>query len=146
MLFPSSDSEFYVLSRSAVVTGRDLRNSQAQQNSQNRSWETTFVLTQEAAKRFEAFTGSHIGKPMAIVLDDKVIMAPTIESKISDNGVINNIGDQQTAADLALNLRAGSLPAGLEYLEERTVGPSLGADSIRSGMLAGIVGLLAVVA
>ncbi|MEP6960744.1 MAG: protein translocase subunit SecD, partial [Acidobacteriota bacterium] len=138
--------EFWVLSRTPVVTGRDLRNSQAQQNTTNRTWETTFVLTQDAAKRFEAYTGSHIGKQMAIVLNDMVIMAPTIEAKISDNGVINNIGDQQAAGDLALNLRAGSLPAGLVYLEERTVGPSLGADSIRSGMIAGLVGLIAVVA
>src|SRR5262249_35834691 len=71
---------------------------------------------------------------------------PTINGKINDTGVIENVGDQQTASDLALNLRAGSLPAGLTYLEERTVGPSLGADSIRSGMIAGMVGLIAVVA
>jgi preprotein translocase subunit SecD len=83
---------------------------------------------------------------LSIVLDDQVLMAPTINGKISDNGVIENVGDQQTASDLALNLRAGSLPAGLTYLEERTVGPSLGADSIRSGMIAGVVGLIAVVA
>jgi preprotein translocase subunit SecD len=138
--------EFYILSRTPVVTGRDIRNSQPQVSGTNRSmWETTFVLSQDAAKRFGDFTGSHINQPMAIVLDDQVLMAPTIQSKITDNGVINNIGDQTAASDLALNLRAGSLPAGLTYLEERTVGPSLGADSIRSGMLAGIVGLVAVV-
>ncbi|MFM2125086.1 MAG: protein translocase subunit SecD [Acidobacteriota bacterium] len=138
--------EFYILSRTPVVTGRDLRNSQAQASATNRQmWETTFVLTQDAAKRFESYTGANIGKQMAIVLDDQVLMAPTIEAKISDSGVINNIGDQQAASDLALNLRAGSLPAGLSYLEERSVGPSLGADSIRSGMVAGLAGLIAVV-
>jgi preprotein translocase subunit SecD len=138
--------EFYILARTPVVTGRDLRNAQAQPSPANRSiWETTFVLTQDAAKRFEAFTGANIGKRLAIVLDDQVLMAPTIEAKISDSGVIQNVGDQQAAADLALNLRAGSLPAGLVYLEERTVGPSLGADSIRSGLIAAIAGLLAVV-
>ena len=65
--------------------------------------------------------------------------------KISDNGVITGIGTHDEAADLALNLRAGSLPAGVEYLEERTVGPSLGADSIRAGLYAGIAGVIAVV-
>ena len=139
--------EFYILARTPVVTGRDLRNSQPQMSPTNRSmWETTFVLAQDAAKRFGEFTGSHIGKALAIVLDDQVIMAPTINGKINDNGVIQNIGDQQAASDLALNLRAGSLPAGLVYLEERTVGPSLGADSIRSGMIAGLAGVIAVVA
>lgn len=140
------NAEFYILARSAVVTGRDLRNSQPQRNQASGTWETTFVLSQDAAKRFGDFTGSHIGQRLAIVLDDQVLMAPTINGKISDNGVIENVGDQQTATDLALNLRAGSLPAGLTYLEERTVGPSLGADSIRSGMIAGLVGLIAVVA
>jgi preprotein translocase subunit SecD len=136
---------FYILARTPVVTGRDVRNSQPQKNTTTGTWETTFVLSQDAAKRFGEFTGANIGKQLAIVLDDQVLMAPTVEAKITDNGVINNIGDQQAASDLALNLRAGSLPAGLLYLEQRTVGPSLGADSIRSGMIAGIVGLLAVV-
>jgi preprotein translocase subunit SecD len=72
-------------------------------------------------------------------------MAPTINGKITDSGVIQNIGDQQAAGDLAINLRAGSLPAGLVYMEDRTVGPSLGADSIRSGMIAALAGLIAVV-
>lgn len=137
--------EFYILARTPVVTGRDLRNSQAQKSPTGGNWETTFVLTQDAAKRFETFTGANIGKQLAIVLDDQVLMAPTIQAKIGDTGVINNIGDQQAASDLALNLRAGSLPAGLTYLEDRTVGASLGADSIRSGMTAGIAGVIAVV-
>lgn len=136
----------YILSRSAVVTGRDLRNAQAQRNAVSGTWETNFSLTQDAAKRFGDFTGSHIGQRLAIVLDDQVLMAPTINAKISDSGVIENIGDQIEASDLALSLRAGSLPASLIYLEERTVGPSLGADSIQSGMIAGLVGLIAVVA
>jgi preprotein translocase subunit SecD len=80
------------------------------------------------------------------VLDKNVLSAPTIQAKISDNGVITNIGTHDDAADLALNLRAGSLPAGVEYLEERTVGPSLGADSIKAGMVAGVAGVIAVIA
>ncbi len=137
---------WWLLARSPVVTGRDLRNATAQQGAMSRGWETAFVLTQDAAKRFERFTGTHIGQRLAIVLDNQVLSAPVIEGKISDNGVINNIGSQEDASDLALNLRAGSLPAGVKLIEERTVGPSLGADSIRRGVTAGVVGLLLVIA
>jgi preprotein translocase subunit SecD len=137
-------AEVYVLSRTPVVTGRDLRDASPQQD-QNGRWETRFVLTQDAATRFERFTGANIGKPLAIVLDKNVLSAPTIQGKISDNGVITGVGTHDDAADLALNLRAGSLPAGVEYLEERTVGPSLGSDSIKAGMAAGVAGVIAVV-
>jgi preprotein translocase subunit SecD len=137
-------SEYYILARTPVVTGRDLRDASPQQD-QNGRWETRFVLSQDAAKRFERFTGANIGKMLAIVLDKNVLSAPTIQAKISDNGVITGIGTHDDAADLALNLRAGSLPASVEYLEERTVGPSLGADSIKAGMAAGIAGVIAVV-
>jgi preprotein translocase subunit SecD len=137
-------AEVYILSRTPVVTGRDLRDASPGQD-QNGRWETRFVLTQDAAKRFERFTGANIGKQLAIVLDKNVLSAPTIQAKISDSGVITGIGTHDDAADLALNLRAGSLPAGVEYLEERTVGPSLGADSIRAGLYAGIAGVIAVV-
>ena len=137
-------AEVYVLSRTPVVTGRDLRDASPGQD-QNGRWETRFVLTQDAATRFERFTGANIGKPLAIVLDKNVLSAPTIQGKISDNGVITGIGTHDDAADLALNLRAGSLPAGVEYLEERTVGPSLGSDSIKAGMAAGVAGVIAVV-
>jgi preprotein translocase subunit SecD len=140
----NAPAEAYVLSRTPVVTGRDLRDASPQQD-QNGRWETRFVLTQDAATRFERFTGANIGKPLAIVLDKNVLSAPTIQGKISDNGVITGIGTHDDAADLALNLRAGSLPAGVEYLEERTVGPSLGSDSIKAGMAAGVAGVIAVV-
>ena len=108
-------------------------------------WETNFVLTQEAAKRFERYTEANIGNRAAIVVDGQVISAPTIQSRISDTGRITGAANQEEAADLALNLRAGSLPASVKYEEERTVGPSLGADSIREGFRAGIAGLVAVV-
>jgi preprotein translocase subunit SecD len=137
-------SEAWILTRTPVVTGRDLRDARAQQD-QYGKWETMFVLTQDAAQRFERFTGSHINDRLAIVLDNLVLSAPTIQAKIRDNGVITNMGGHDAAADLALNLRAGSLPAGLEILEERTVGPSLGADSIRAGFVSGIAGVIAVV-
>jgi preprotein translocase subunit SecD len=139
-------NEFYILARTPVVTGRDLRDAKPIQNGQSGGWETNFVLTQDAAKRFERFTGAHINDRLAIVLDKKVLSAPTIQAKISDNGVITNMGGHDAAADLALNLRAGSLPASLLNMEERSVGPSLGADSIRQGIISGIAGVVAVVA
>jgi preprotein translocase subunit SecD len=138
-------SETWILARTPVVTGRDLRDAQPQQGELGR-WETNFVLTQDAAKRFERFTGANVGNRLAIVLDKMVLSAPTIQNKISDTGRITGAANHDEAADLALNLRAGSLPAGVEYLEERTVGPSLGNDSIKAGMVAGLTGVLAVVA
>src|SRR5207237_5737206 len=84
------------------------------------------------------------GNRAAIVVDGLVISAPTIQSRISDTGRITGATNQEEANDLALNLRAGSLPASVVYEEERTVGPSLGADSIREGFRAGTVGLIAV--
>jgi len=136
---------WWLLARFPVVTGRDVRDARAQQGELN-NWETGFVLTQDAARRFERFTEANVGQRLAIVLDQIVISAPTIESRISDQGRITNMGGQQDAADLALNLRAGSLPAGVKVIEERTVGPSLGADSIRRGLTAGLVGLGLVIA
>jgi len=138
--------EFWILARTPVITGRDLRNATAQQSSQNGGWQTNFVLGQDAAKRFERFTAAHINDRLAIVLDKMVLSAPVIHGKIADNGMIEGLSGQEEAQDLALNLRAGSLPAGIEVLEERTVGPSLGSDSIKEGTLAGIVGVCLVVA
>jgi len=139
-------AEFWILARTPVVTGRDLRDARPQQSGQTGGWETTFVLTQESAKRFERFTAAHINDRLAIVLDKMVLSAPVIHGKISDNGVIEGLSGREEAQDLALNLRAGSLPAGIEVLEERTVGPSLGADSIKNGTTAGIAGVAVVVA
>ncbi len=140
-----TDQGWYLLARSPVIRGQDLRDAHASQNSTNATWETNFVLTQDAAHRFERFTEANIGNRLAIVLDGKVLEAPVIKGKISDTGVIEGATDQQEAADLALNLRAGSLPARVVVEEERTVGPSLGADSIREGIYAGLAGLIAVV-
>lgn len=140
-----SQESWYLLKRTPVITGRDLRDARAAQDQMNNGWVTSFVLSQDAAKRFERFTEANINKRLAIVLDNQVRSAPTIQSKISDNGQITGAANQQDANDLALVLRAGSLPASVVYLEERTVGPSLGADSIRQGFISGIVGLIAVV-
>jgi len=136
--------EYYILSRTPEVHGSDLRDARPQQGDLGK-WETNFVLTQDAAKRFEKYTAANVGNRLAIVLDKTVLSAPVIESKISDSGRITGAASHEDASDLALNLRAGALPASVEYLEERTVGPSLGADSIKAGVASGIAGVLAVV-
>ncbi|HZU29184.1 MAG TPA: protein translocase subunit SecD [Bryobacteraceae bacterium] len=135
---------YYLLARSPVIRGADIRDAHASQG-QVGAWVTDFVLTQDAARKFERFTEANIGNRLAIVLDGKVIEAPVVHSKISDTGQIEGAANEQAAADLALNLRAGSLPARLQQEEERTVGPSLGADSIRDGIYAGLAGVIAVV-
>ncbi len=135
---------WYLVSQSPVVRGTDLRDAHASQGELNR-WETSFVLNQDAAKRFERYTEQNINNRAAIIVDGQVISAPTIQSTIRDQGRIMGAASHEEASDLALNLRAGSLPAQVVYQEERTVGPSLGADSIREGLRAGIAGVLAVV-
>jgi preprotein translocase subunit SecD len=135
----------YIVNRTPVVRGPDIRDARPEQGQMPGSWDTAFVLSQSAAKSFAAYTGSHIGQRLAIVLDGRVLEAPVIKNQISDNGVIEGEANQQEASDLALNLRAGSLPASIRYLQEDTVGPSLGADSIRDGFAAGIAGVLAVI-
>jgi protein-export membrane protein SecD len=138
--------EFYILARRPVVTGRDLRDARPQQMQNSLGWETSFVLSQEAAKTFGAFTGAHVNDRLAIVLDGKLLgPPPVIKDKISDNGVIEGLGSHEEASDLALNLRSGSLPASVQFLEEREVGASLGNDSIRDGVYSGIAGVSVVV-
>ena len=136
---------YYLVSRIPVVTGRDLRNARPGQD-EFRKFETSFTLTQDGGRRFERFTEANIGNRLAVVLDNQIRSVATIQSKISDSGRITNVGTEQEASDLALVLRSGSLPAGILYLEERSVGPSLGADSIRDGVIAGVAGLIAVIA
>ncbi len=139
-----TNESWYLLNRAPEIRGQDIRDARSQQSA-NGSWETSFVLSQTAAQRFGAFTGSHIGDRLAIVLDGNVLTAPNIKGQINDNGVIENMGSQGESSDLALNLKAGSLPAGVVYLQESTVGPSLGNDSIREGFIAGLAGLAAVI-
>jgi preprotein translocase subunit SecD len=136
--------EYYLLKRASVVTGRDLRNARRSQDQYGQP-AVSFSLNPEGAKKFESYTGSHVGDRMAIVLDNRVRSAPVIRSAISDSGIIEGSFTVQGAEDLALVLRAGALPASITYLEERTVGPSLGHDSVVRGLRAGIAGLIAVV-
>ena len=136
--------QWYLCSRSPVVTGQDVRSAKPSRDELGK-WETTFTLSQDGGRRFEAFTGASIGKKLGVVLDKNLRSVATINAAISDNGRITGIGDQQESSDLALVMSSGSLPAGIQYLEERTVGPSLGADSIHQGIVAGIAGLAAVI-
>ena len=135
---------WYLLSRIPVITGRDLRGARPGQD-EFRKWQVGFTLTQEAAGRFGRFTEPNIGNRLAIVLDNQVKLAPTIQAKLTDEARITNLSNEQEASDLALVLRAGALPAGLVPRAESSVGPSLGADSIHQGIVAGLVGLTAVV-
>jgi preprotein translocase subunit SecD len=137
---------WYLVGRSAVITGQDLRSAAARTDSTSPGkWECAFTLSQDGARRFEKYTGSNIGNQLAVVLDNKIRSVAQIESAISDSGVINHLSTEQEAGDLSLVLRTGALPAGIRYEQERTIGPSLGADSIREGIYAAIAGLLAVV-
>ncbi|MBP1690135.1 MAG: preprotein translocase subunit SecD [Deltaproteobacteria bacterium] len=135
--------EYYLLKKASVVTGRDLRNARRSQDQYNQP-AVSFTLNPEGARKFEAYTAAHLGDRMAIVLDNKVRSAPSIRGVISDSGIIEGNFSIEGAEDLSLVLRAGALPASITYLEERTVGPSLGRDSIVRGTRAGIAGLLAV--
>ena len=142
---PSDSLEtWYLLSRSPVVTGRDLRSAVENRGQVPGQWQVNFNLSADAGRRFGQFTEQNIGRQMAVVLDKVVQTAPVIKGKIEDSGMIEGNYSQESAHDLALTLRAGALPASIKYLEERTVGPSLGADSIRHGVQASILSLLVV--
>lgn len=141
----STADSWYVLNRTPAITGRDLRNATESRNTEMPGqWQINFFLTSDAGRNFERFTEQNIGRQMAIVLDKKVYSAPVIQGKIGDTGRIDGNFSQESAHELAQILRAGALPASIKYLEERTVGPSLGADSIRHGVQASIISLLVV--
>ena len=138
------EAGWYLVSRVPVITGRDLRDARQQQDEFGK-WQTHFVIAQDAKNRFGRFTEANIGQRLAIALDGQIKSAPVINARIEDQGVIEGLSGQQEAEDLALVLKAGSLPAGIRQLQESTVGPSLGADSIRSGVMSGLVGLIVVI-
>jgi preprotein translocase subunit SecD len=139
----SRERSYYVVRKQAVITGRDLKNARPTQG-QFGSHSVTFFLTATGSQKFGEATGANIGKRLAIVLDNRVQSAPSIKDRITETGVIEGSFSPEEANDLALVLRAGALPAGLVYLEERTVGPSLGLDSIRKGVTASVAGAVLV--
>jgi preprotein translocase subunit SecD len=125
--------EWFLLGRPAVIMG------------EYRKWETGFTLSPDGGRRFGMFTEKNIGNKLAVVLDNQIVSVATIQSRIEDSGRITNLGSEEESEDLSRYLRSGSLPASVTPVEERSVGPSLGADSIREGMQAAIAGLVAVV-
>ncbi len=135
---------YYLVKRVAAVEGRDLRSARPGIDSNGRP-AVNFTLNSEGARKFGDVTGANIGRNLAIILDNRVQTAPVINGRITADGIIEGIGTQEEVQDLSLILRSGSLPAQLSYLLERTIGPTLGADSIRSGFVASLVGLLLVV-
>ncbi|BBK43756.1 protein translocase subunit SecD [Allostella vacuolata] len=147
-LLPSEEREGgqprqYVVQRRAMVSGDMLTNAQAGNNAQTGEWVVNFRFDSNGARRFGDVTKANVGRLFAIVLDGKVISAPVIrEAILGGSGQISGSFTAQSANDLALLLRAGALPAPLNVLEERTVGPDLGSDSIRAGTIACIVGYL----
>ena len=140
---PVGSTVFYLVRRVAPVTGRDLRNARPTIDEFNQP-AISFSFNREGARKFGNFTGANVGRNLAVIMDSQVYSAPTIQERIADEGRITGTFSQQEASDLALILRSGALPASLTYLEERTVGPTLGADSIRAGVIASISGLIAV--
>src|ERR1700675_5055276 len=140
----SAAQVFYILNRAPIITGQDLRSENISPNTNNPGqYQVDFKLSTAAAARFGPFTSANIDHRMAIVLNHQVYSAPVIRGRIEDSGMIESFS-QPAAQDLVLVLRAGALPASIKYLEERTVGPSLGADSIREGVRASIGSLLVV--
>jgi len=135
--------EYYLLKKASIITGRELRMARRSQDEYGQPV-VRFDLVPSAADKFGQYTGSHIGTFMAIVLDGKVMSAPRINARITDSGIIEGNFSIQEAEDLALVLRAGALPASITYLEERTVGPSLGRDSVVRGVRSAIAGLIVV--
>ncbi|MCB1055427.1 MAG: protein translocase subunit SecD, partial [Acidobacteria bacterium] len=135
---------YLAVQRTAVVTGRDLKNAKVSAGQFNEPV-VAFTLDYEKGQAFGDVTSSNLGRGLAIVLDNVVISAPTIRGRIRDEGVIEGNFTQEEASDLSTALRSGALPAGIETLEERTVGPSLGQDSIDQGLRAGLYGAAFVV-
>ena len=143
-LIQGSEGETYVIGRKPVVSGENLVD--AQPSFQEGEAVVSFKFNSLGGKKFGEVTKHNIGERLAIVLDNEVISAPTIQSAIlGGSGIISGNFTVKSANDLALLLRSGALPAPLEVLEERTVGAGLGSDSIREGIVASIIGLIAVV-
>ncbi|MBB5754660.1 protein translocase subunit SecD [Prosthecomicrobium pneumaticum] len=143
LILPSAEDPnvSYVVEESALLTGEDLADAQAAFDHQTNEPIVSFRLNTSGARTFGTVTTQNIGRPFAIVLDEKVISAPVIRSAITGgSGQISGGFSIEQANDLAILLRAGSLPAKLDIVEERTIGPGLGADSIRAGAIASVIG------
>jgi preprotein translocase subunit SecD len=135
---------YYLVKKAAAVTGRDLRSARPSLDENNQP-AVSFTLTSDGGRKFGNVTGTNIGRQLAIILDGRVQSAPRIDGRITTDGRIFGSFTQEEVQNLSLILRTGALPARLDYLQEQTIGPSLGADAIRSGITASLVGLLLVI-
>jgi preprotein translocase subunit SecD len=135
---------YFLVRKVAAVTGSDLRGARPTIDQNNRP-AVSFSLKPDGARKFGQVTGANIGRALAIILDGRVQSYPRIDGRITDEGQITGTFTTQEVADLSLVLRSGALPASMTYLEERVVGPTLGADSIRAGVTASLAGLILVV-
>jgi preprotein translocase subunit SecD len=135
---------YWPCKKASPITGNDLRDARRDVGRLGDAV-VQFRLTADAGQRFEALTSANEGQLLAILLDKKIISAPRINATIRDTGIIEGSFSVDSAEDLAIKLRSGALPAGMELLEERTVGPSLGSDSIRQGIVASVLGAVLVV-
>ncbi|AXC11627.1 Protein-export membrane protein SecD [Acidisarcina polymorpha] len=142
---PNSPDQVYQVKKAPEVAGTDIRDAQTGRNPNTNEPQVVFYLTHAAGDHFADFTGANKGKSLGIVLDNKLREVATIRDQIRDTGTISGgaMGEQQ-AKDLSMLLRTGALPASISYLQESTIGPSLGADSIREGVMASVVGMLVV--
>ncbi len=142
----TSEAGYYIVDKAPVVSGNEVREARGQQNQQGMGgYSVNFSLKPSGAEKFGTWTENNIGKYLAVVLNGEIKSVAVVKSKITDSGQIEGSFTREQAEDLGLTLRSGALPAKIVYLEERTVGPSLGADSIRQGLIASIVGLALVV-
>ncbi|HDP93988.1 MAG TPA: protein translocase subunit SecD [Candidatus Aminicenantes bacterium] len=135
---------FYVLRRASVVSGNDLKSARRSQDEYG-AVAVGFSFNNDGARKFERYTAANVGKRLSIVLDDRIESVATIDDVISYGGILRGNFTAQEVDDLVLVLRSGALPAPLKYLQERTIGPSLGADSIRKGTTAALFGLFLVI-
>jgi preprotein translocase subunit SecD len=136
-----ANTVYYQVRKVAAVSGKDLRNARPTIDENNQP-AVGFTLNNDGGRRFGVVTGENIGRQLAIVLDGRVQSAPRIDGRITTEGRITGSFTQEEVQNLSLILRSGALPARLTYLEERVIGPSLGADSIRSGVTASLAGLV----
>jgi len=152
-IFPTADEAetgapgqpvYYLVEEEPVVTGNDLKTARLGQDQLGLP-AVSFTLNAQGAPKFGRVTEENIGRQLAIVLDERIFSAPVIEGRISSDGIIRGDFTIQEAEDLALVLRSGALPASMEELEQRFVGPSLGRESINQGVLAAVVGMVLVV-
>lgn len=140
----NKDGGYSVVTDTATVTGADLENARVVMMGENGYPEVSFSFNAEGSKKFGQLTGANIGKQLAIVLDNTVQSAPVVQSRITKDGRISGTFTPEEARNLAIVLKAGALPAPVKVIEKKTIGPTLGEDSIKSGLSASFYGLIAI--